>query len=222
MMVNEDIVKKRKMQTSSSLLIPAVISIASIILILAVSMAGIEGRGFRDGGDNRYLAGTPLDAYNILKEKGGSGRVVICLSLHSHSAAINDADFLPYKPFPIFPVDLIPSYAAILDGKNLLWVLMQEGVIRKVVYAVPPGKWKDIAVKVAGNENTPPPLDINYRGSPILLYPMDTLPKINEPVILFIDGSAYSILDPSLIEGFLREKGIRYDLAVATPGFDNG
>lgn len=194
------------------------VSISSVAAILAVAVSGTYQREFNPRRENPIWTATPRDAYMVLKDAGGRGRTVLCLTLHSHSTAIDESKIMPYQPYSVRPIDLLAEFANSVDGNNLFWVLMQKGVVRKVLYAIPMSEWGTISKKVTGRE-TPPPLDLSYRGSPILLYTFDKLPEIREPVILFIDGSIYSALEPSQIAEYLKGKGIRYDMALLSPGF---
>lgn len=189
---------------------------ASLGIIVSVSAVGVSSRDFQETASGPFYAGTPPEAYGILKERGGKGRVALCVSLHGHSTAIDDGGLMRYEPHSIQPVDLLSSFREMVDGGNLFWVLMQEGVVRKVIYAVPDGEFRGISLKIKGREVSPP-LDLSYRGSQILVHTISTLPDMDEPVLLFIDGSIYSALEASQVDGFT--KGIRHDMVLVSPGF---
>lgn len=183
----------------------------SVGLIASIHIAGLRGRSFQERAVVSVAA--VRDAYRIMKEKGGKGRTVLCFSLHSRSTAIDDGRFMPYGTFPLYPSELLPFFVKNLSRENILWVLMQEGVVRKVIYAVPGGEWQSISKRITGSEAARPPIDLGYRGSAIMLYPVDRLPKIREKAILFIDSSVSDIPDLDL-PLLIKKEEINYDLAV--------
>lgn len=194
-------------------------AVTSIAVVLSLNALAGGSRRLSDKKGMIFRAKTTQDVYGKIKEGGGKGRHAVCFSLHSHSTALDDRKFIPYKPYSFSPVDLVSSFEGSIEGNNLLWVLMQDGVIRRLTYAVPADELKKITKKVTGRD-LPPPIDVNYRGSPVLLYDLETFPVIEEPVILFIDGSVFSVISPTRLNDLLKEKRLTYDLVVLSDGIN--
>lgn len=148
-------------------------------------------------------------------ERGGRGRLVICITRHSHSTPLDDMKLIGYRTFPVRPIPLISRYKDLLNEENLLWVIMQEGVARKIIYVVPEEEWGRISSMVTQRIKAPP-LEMDFRGSPIFIYTMDALPEIREKAVLFIDSSVSSTMEPESLMKFLKVKRIDYDLALLT------
>lgn len=200
---------KRYLSTS---IFASFVSAAALYFLFS---AGRDGRIYGPGGI--YTVERAEDAASIFRETGGRGRVAVCLSLSSRSSPLDDAGFMVSAPYAYRPVDMVRSFSGSIDEKNLLWVMMMEGVVRKVLYAVPEGEWEGISKRIAGRV-VPPPIDMNYRGSQIFIYTMKGLPPLDETVLLFIDGAVYNALEPSRIYDFIKRKGLSYDMALLSSG----
>ena len=196
-----------------SLIISVFTAIVAIIVVVAVSKTGKWNRTFNNGQQKVFLTKTAKEVYTISKNRKLKGRTLLFIGSHNRSVAIDDYSLAKYNPSSLKPSRLSLKLLNYIDNSNLLWILMQTGIVRKIVYAVPQTEWERIATKITGNAESAPALDINFRGSPITVHTIKTIPEIKEPVILFIDGSIIPVWQQNDIIKNLNMHKIKYDIA---------
>lgn len=154
----------------------------------------------------------------LLNKEEVRGRTLICLSDRSLSRAIDDAPMMSYAGFPVLPPALSIFYEKKIDGANAFFVAMQNGGIRRIIYAVPDDEWAGVSQRITGRADSHPPIDVSYRGSQVLVYTMAALPQIDEQVILYIDSQLAKKLGQDGISGYVDKMQINYDLSFIATG----
>jgi len=185
-----------------------------VSILVLVLLAGAGERVRRADALGTLNASGPLDAYSQITRGAAMGRTLVCLCGRSLSVPIDDGPLMPYAGFPVVPSDLPPLYTDSIDEANTLFALMQEGVIRRIIYGVPEAEWGRISQRITGTPNAAMPIDMSYRGSRILLYTTAGLPQLNERVILYVDGP----MADDDISRHIDARGIEYDLKVIVGG----
>ena len=160
------------------------------------------------------LASTP-DVYRLWKEKGFRGRVVLHVGRYLHFVPVDMED--AYEGISRFPVEtksLIREYESKLDYRNFLMVALLCNIAREVYNVVPSyvflGKLNE-ARGMSGVSVSDESIRTHHLGARRTI--LDSLPVLEEPVLLNIDASYFA--DPGAADSLLEElmaSGIRTDM----------
>jgi hypothetical protein len=166
---------------------------------------------------------TARGMHNALLGSGRRGRVMVYLSRFLHFVPIEGAVPDGLNSFPIPSIDLVDAFSARVDAKNLLWVMLQDGIAREVVHLLPPLEYER-----RRDEISSPSPGIDLRPYAIVTHELGSrrtvladMPLFGEPVILGIDAAYLDGADVSVTVDLLRAPALHVDLVVLNYSLDN-
>jgi hypothetical protein len=166
---------------------------------------------------------TATGLHDVLVRSGRRGRVVVYLSRYLHFVPVEGAVPNGLNRFPIPPIDLVDEYAVRVDPKNVLWVVLQEGIAREVVHVLPRQEYESrrsgITAGSPGIALRPAAIVTHEVGSRRTV--QSELPALGEPVILGIDAAYLDGADVFSTIDLLRASGLGVDLVVLNLSLDN-
>jgi hypothetical protein len=169
------------------------------------------------------LVETSRGAHAALARSGLRGRVLISLSRYLHFVPVEGAVADGLNSFPIPSIDLVEVHAKQVNPRNLLWVVLQEGIAREIVHLLPEAEYQrrrgEIGRPSPGIDLLPTEIVTHELGSrrTILADP----PVLTEPVILCIDAAYLDEADIGSTLDRLRPSQLETDFVVLNLALDN-
>lgn len=203
----------------------SIVSCAAVVI--TVSLIGKQGRtppseeNIPSGVSHAVIVNKTSDLYYLWKKQGYSGNVLIHVGNYLH--------FIPQNS-PLVSTRRLPSreeivrqilaYESALTHRNVLWVAMQENMLRYIHVVLPHVTYEKKRQEISrGMKHAPSYERAILRSSEIddaemgLLRTLsDTMPKVNEPVLVNIDASYLATSDIQSFAMALKQSGLRIRL----------
>jgi len=203
------------------------VSCVSVLLVGRLGSAGrtySEARPLVDSVRSARTLDTSAQLYSLWQESGLRGRHLVHVSRFFHFVPIDeDEPVSESSRFPVQTYDLLGSWEPRLDPRNLLWLAVQSGVVRRVSHVLPPAELDQRL-----SELTPDGILVSRRGREIRTHENgsprvigDRFPELDEPVLLVIDASYFSAGTVEFLLDRLTTSALTTDLLVFSRSEDN-
>lgn len=216
----------------SRLCLALVLGIAAAFVGVALQMRhlGTSGRAYgtaeslADGRLPVRVARTTAQLYSLWKESGYRGRRLVHLSRFLHFVEPEPpAATVEMTAFPVRTFDLLAHWEREVSAKNVLWLALRSGVVRRVDHVLPAA---ELDARRAGLDPRTP--GVRFKGRRILTHELgsprvlsDELPVTEEPVLFAVDASYFYTEEPAALLRRLRGSRLVSELVVLCRSDDN-
>jgi hypothetical protein len=171
----------------------SVLIIISFVFILTLmSQLGKAGRVYHKGFQLEVMP-MPMDGYQIWKESGVRGQILI----HFDRKINSDV------------------FSGTLTNSNYITAAMRDNIIRKAYHVIPDKAWDEVNMKlknISSMSENGKIIRITIEGVPVLIVKMDDIPSIGETVLLNINGNFWSDKEIRRMLESLRNGAIDTDI----------
>lgn len=177
--------------------------IAMAVVLIGVSVHGARSRIIvRERGE--FVVDSPENAYGVWKEKGVRGRTLVLFDRYPHIRGRAGYDGPPQ-----------------LSSSNFVEFSIFENIIRRIYFIVPDADWRDFLRQERMRPlRAVPGLErglflYNLVGVPIIATTPSSLPRIEEPVLVYINQRFF---DDRQARDLLGQKQIVSDIIISIRG----
>jgi hypothetical protein len=209
--------------------------IASIIIVLlfaaslyVLNSTGVDSRRYHAAYNITekdlpiYLVKRSSDVYQIWKNKGMKGRVVLNIGDFLHFVGFDTSDIYKAKnTYPVSTLNLTEEYEKRIDNRNFLWVSMRSNIARKIYHVVSLDVYREKAglikeglreKKLRGIFISGKTVTTHDRGSQRVI--TSHIPQLREPALLVIDASYFANYNEETLLQALRTSGLKTDMMI--------
>ncbi|MBI5103369.1 MAG: hypothetical protein HZB33_16280 [Nitrospirae bacterium] len=187
------------------------IIVASLLLFLDAKARGARHILQRtEKAAELYYVTSQQEIYEIYKKANLWGARVVHLNRFMNLVDYRPPEYSRSRPFPLKVEDVRPLYEKGLDSHNWLFIASRTGKVRSVAVVLPEllfnAKKAELAshfeYRISGDTIKGHSFDL-----PVMVSTLDSLPIIEEPVVVNIDAGYFSnVEDPAYVAGRLKEK----------------
>lgn len=211
-------------------LLPAGILILFFITLISLDKHGrnsrTEGIGYPLNAPQiiKITVGYPEQAYNLWKEKGFKGRIVISLGRRLNFVEPVELSSVPAMTFPLKISNISKVVEDNLKAENFLLVSMETGLAREIIHIVPENllfEKMEFAGKEEGVFISKEKIEAPFFGSPRTITTLSSLKSPVEPALLYVNASIFKEIEPEELLGQLVKTGLKTDLVVLCRSYDD-